>query len=81
MFSLGSFLLTVGYALVYAGIANLRNGGQGPTIAEALGFTTTLAPPGADLPKRGVVGTKVGQAPQPTPQAPGQDFRTGGGTF
>jgi len=50
MFPLGVALLNLGYAAVYTGIANILNGGNGPTFAEALGFNRKIAPPGAEKP-------------------------------
>lgn len=67
MFSLGVYLVFFGYAAVYTGIANLLNGGNGPTYGEALGFQTMVAPPGADKPNLtgqpavvGAIGGKIG---------------------
>lgn len=59
MFSLAVALIHIGYAFIYTGVANLRNGGTGPTLSEAMGLPTRLAPPGADKP------TPTGQAPKP----------------
>jgi hypothetical protein len=54
MFSLGAFLIYFGYAMVYMGIANILNGGNGPTAGEVLGIKGgALAPPGADRPSLG----------------------------
>ena len=50
MFALGVLCLIAGYAGIYTGIANIKNGGQGPTFSESLGFKTAIAPPGADKP-------------------------------
>jgi len=64
VFALGVFLLFTGYAAVYTDYANLANGGQGPTYAEALGFAAKVAPPGAEKPnltgQPGKLGGKVG---------------------
>lgn len=57
MLALAAMLLSAGYALIYTGVANIRNGGSGPTLAEALGFKMAVAPPGADHPNL------TGQAP------------------
>lgn len=53
MFGLGVFALLVGYAMVYTGVSNLWNGGQGPSLFESLGIKNKLASP-ADLRKTGV---------------------------
>lgn len=63
MFPLGVVFLFLGYAAVYTGVANLTNGGQGPTLSEALGFTVKLAPPGADKPN--LTGQPPNQASNP----------------
>jgi hypothetical protein len=50
MFAVGVFFITFGYACIYTGVANFRNGFTGPNLAQALGFTMTVAPPGASSP-------------------------------
>lgn len=50
MFAIGVMLLILGYAEMYVGIANIRNGGSGPTLSEALGMKIAVAPPGAERP-------------------------------
>jgi hypothetical protein len=58
VFSAGLAFLFAGYAAVYTGIANLLNGGNGPTFAQSLGFQGgALAPPGADYPGRNAPAT------------------------
>lgn len=53
MFPAGAVLMFIGYALIYTGVANLLNGGNGPTFGESLGIQGgALAPPGADKPQR-----------------------------
>lgn len=74
MFSLAAILLSGGYALIYTGLANLRNGGNGPTLAESFGFKTAVAPPGSDHPNL------TGQAPSPDAPPPGT-VPAPGGTF
>lgn len=39
MFLAAIVLLLLGYALAYTGVHNQKNGGQGPTLWEALGLT------------------------------------------
>lgn len=41
----GIAALFLGYSMVYTGIVNLLNGGQGPTLFEAMGFTGKLNSP------------------------------------
>ena len=48
MFPLGILVFFASYAMAYTGIANLLNGGSGPTFSESLGFKMRLAPPGAN---------------------------------
>ena len=50
MFSLGVAMITFGWAAMYAGVANVVNGGNGPTLRESLGLKTAIAPPGANAP-------------------------------
>lgn len=64
MFSLGVLLLNMGYAFIYTGVANLMNGGTGPTLSESMGLPRRLAPPGADKPNI------MGQPPQSAPSSP-----------
>jgi hypothetical protein len=73
MFELGILLLTLGYAGVYTGSANLINGGMGPRLPEALGFKTAIAPPGSDAPN--LTGQPPAQPNQPSGTPGG-----GGGT-
>lgn len=47
MFPLGILVFFASYAMAYTGVANLLNGGSGPTLSESLGFKMRLAPPGA----------------------------------
>lgn len=49
MFSLGVFMLWLGYAFVYTAIANIRNGYQGPRLSESLGLRLMIAPPSAEV--------------------------------
>lgn len=39
MFLVAIVLLLLGYGLTYTGVKNQKNGGQGPTLWEALGLT------------------------------------------
>lgn len=73
MFSLGVYALIVGYACLYTGVANLLNRGAGPTLREAVGIKTALAPPGADYPNL------TGQPPNPNTTPPSADNGGGGG--
>lgn len=50
MMALGIVFLFFGYGALYTGLANMRNGQQGPTYAEAIGFKELVAPPGAEKP-------------------------------
>lgn len=45
MFPLGVIVFFLGYAFLYTGTANMLNGGQGPKLAESLGFPQPVAPP------------------------------------
>jgi len=49
MFSLGVAFIAAGYAAIFTGVANLRNGGAGPTFLQSLGFRSgAVAPPGSE---------------------------------
>lgn len=45
MFPVGILLFFAGYAFEYTGTANLLNGGQGPSLSQALGVPVRVAPP------------------------------------
>jgi hypothetical protein len=45
MFGVGVAVLVIGYSLLYTGAVNLLNGGNGPKLFEAMGFTGKLASP------------------------------------
>lgn len=45
MLGLGIAFLIIGYSLVYTGVSNLKNGGQGPGLFESMGFSGTLDSP------------------------------------
>lgn len=45
MFVTGVVALFTGYSFLYTGIINLLNGGKGPTLFEAMGFTKPLESP------------------------------------
>lgn len=47
----GILSIFLGYAMLYTGVANLRNGGQGPRLWEALGFREAITPPGGGSPQ------------------------------
>lgn len=57
MFPVAVILTILGYTFVYTGIANLGNGGAGPSIWEALGWGK--AP---DFPMDGELGGAAGSA-------------------
>lgn len=70
MFSLGVLLLQFGYAFVYTCIANLMNGGTGPTLSESMGLKARLAPPGADKPNTMGMPPSGPSSPKPAPRGP-----------
>lgn len=43
MFPFGVACVILGYAIMYYGVNNLVNGGQGPTIAQTLGLKSELS--------------------------------------
>lgn len=66
-FPLGVVGLILGYALMYTGAFNLRNGGRGPGFFEALGFKGgTVAGPSADTPSANMTGQPASSNPSPT---------------
>lgn len=73
MFPIGVFLLFMGYAFVYYGIANVLTGGQGPKLNEALGFGANISPPGAPLGiGKKATPNQTGQPAQPAQPSPAQ---------
>jgi hypothetical protein len=79
MFPLGVFFLIIGYAFIYTGGANFANGGQGPTLAQSLGFPAPVAGPGKVTPNltgQPVIGAVGGAAGTGTGAGGG-----GGGSF
>lgn len=63
MLALAFGLIIVGYALQYTGVNNLNNGGRGPTLFQALGFSSSLTSPGGSG-LGGLLGSAAGQAGQ-----------------
>lgn len=43
MFIVAVAALILGYAMMFTGARNLKNGGQGPSLVESLGFETVLS--------------------------------------
>lgn len=62
-FIAGAWLILIGYAFTYVGWTNLRNGGAGPTLSEALGLTQVFPGLGGTASQSGTTGkAKVGGA-------------------
>lgn len=80
MFALGVAVYIFGYALVYTGLSNLLNGGNGPTLFESLGITGHLSSPADNKPAQGS-GNQSGQAPSFGIKPPSVDPGIFGGPF
>lgn len=48
MFAIAVAFIILGYSLAYTGTVNLLNGGQGPSLFEAMGVKTSVSYPGSD---------------------------------
>lgn len=70
MFGLGVFALILGYSMVYTGVSNLLNGGNGPKLFEAMGITNTLSSPASNRVGQGG-GNQVGPVPSTPLPSPG----------
>lgn len=57
MFGAGIILLLIGYSMLYTAIDNLTHAGQGHTLFQNMGFTSTI---------------NIGDAPTQTPNQSGQ---------
>jgi hypothetical protein len=66
-------LIVLGYTLQYVAVTNLMNGGNGPRLFEAMGFTGKLASPADNKPAQGS-GNMTGQPPSLLPYMGGQPF-------
>lgn len=66
MWSLGLWMVAIGYAFAYTGWMNLRNGGAGPTILESLGVNK---PASTTAPKSGQTGSRDSASGVPQPKA------------
>lgn len=71
MFGLGVALLLLGYNMVYTGISNLLNGGNGPGFFEALGITNTLSSPATTNRAPNSSGSQTGPPPSFNLPSPG----------
>lgn len=63
VFALGLWLTVFGYALLFTGWLNFRNGGNGPTLRESLGFPTQMGP------RSGQTGSRAAASGIPQPKA------------
>lgn len=74
MNALAYALLIIGYTVFYYGMANIHNGGKGPSLSSSFGFSSPIAAPG-DIPGTAMGSSNQTGQPASANASPGQIVR------